>query len=101
MTLKIAIFLAFVSASLLVSCYEIDEYTKYIQSLNAVPANQAKYDATVRRLMRKDPHYFDYSPFRNTTYAPFTCNTTATYPKATSVHELRPGDIKASIFSKS
>lgn len=41
-----------------------------------------------------EPHYFHYTPFKSSRMSPFKCVVDAVIEPATSVHRLRPSDIK-------
>ena len=41
-----------------------------------------------------EPHYFQYTPFKSGRMSPFQCVVDTVIEPATSVHRLRPSDIK-------
>ena len=74
----------------------IDDYEKFVMAMSSNEEYRKDYENNVQKLLQQDPDYFDYTPFKSPDYS-FDCDT-KNYMSAevpTSVHQLRPGDIKA------
>ena len=81
-----------------VSSLDVDELiVDVIQGMNNKEMNE-DFQKNIDHQLTLNPHYFDFTPFRDLRDYTFDCDTTASYftssetPK--SVHQLRPGDIK-------
>ena len=78
-----------------VNAYKLDQYKKFVEEFLTKPEYKTDFANNVKRLVEKEPNYFNYSPFKVDKQFTFDCNTqefsSAIPPK--SVHELRPGDI--------
>ena len=78
-----------------VDSYSIEEYTKHVTLMLRDPRYKADLERNIKKLLKQEPNYFDYTPFKSANYT-FDCDTqhfvSPEVPK--SVHELRPGDIR-------
>ena len=78
-----------------VSSYKIDDYQKIIMARDDNPVYKKDFDDNIEKLLKIEPHYFDYTPFRSPDFT-FDCKQqelTTVVSKPTSVHRLRPSDI--------
>jgi hypothetical protein len=77
------------------SGYDLDNYKRVLTQLSRDPAYRADFKNHVEYLLGQEPDYFEYTPFKQTNFT-FDCDVDSmTSPSVpSSVHELRPGDIK-------
>jgi hypothetical protein len=76
-------------------CYTPSEYENLILDISSRPEYVSDFENNVQKLLKQEPNYFDYTPFANENYT-FDCPTQEFVSSEipTSVHKLRPGDIK-------
>ena len=78
-----------------INSYTPDEYAKIVLDMASRPEYVNDFENNIQKLLKQEPNYFNYTPFANENYT-FDCPTqeliSAEVP--TSVHRLRPGDIK-------
>ncbi len=83
------------TAFALVSSFSLDKYRDVMTELAKDPMYRADFKRNVELLLSIEPNYFEYTPLDQANFT-FDCKvdsmTSATVP--TSVHQLRPGDIK-------
>jgi hypothetical protein len=76
--------------------YNLKEYEKFVDKFLNKPQYKIDFSNNLKRLVEKEPYYFDYSPFKSDKSLTFDCNTQTLakgFDVPKSVHELRPGDI--------
>lgn len=73
-----------------------------IKALSSSPNFVSEFEKHVNKLTEIEPNYFNYTPFVSNEYN-FDCfdNSTIYEEEATSVHRLRPRDIKVNDQKKS
>lgn len=75
----------------LTRAYDIDEYKMLIESLDRNATVQADFERYLAKLLELEPNYYDYTPFPDSAYE---CALAPSPQVPTSVHKLRPSDIK-------
>lgn len=94
---KILLFFAFVFTIANVQAIDYDEYVMAIEELSMNPLFLVEYEKHIGNLMEMEPNYFNFTPFASNDYK-FDCSLNdfdSPHEEATSVHRLRPRDIKA------
>ena len=81
---------AFVCLVALTRAYDIEEYKALIESLDQNATVQADFERYLAKLLELEPNYYDYTPFDSD----FECKLEPSPQVPTSVHKLRPADIK-------
>ena len=76
--------------------YTPEEYKDFIISMSNFEEYQQDFENNLQNLLKQEPNYFDYTPFDKANFT-FDCNTQdfVSAEVTTSVHKLRPGDVKA------
>lgn len=84
-----------------VNGFDFNHYMTSIKALSVNPNFVSEYEKHVNKLIEIEPNYFNYTPFVSNEYN-FDCFDNSTvYEEATSVHRLRPKDIKVNDTKKS
>lgn len=74
-------------------------YTLFAEEIEKLATNDGfliGYERHVAELLKIEPDYFHYTPFKNLSYR-FDCQVDEPTEPATSVHRLRPRDIKVTV----
>lgn len=89
--------LILLTACVLQTALSLDSMDNYVELVTKIlPGNPffvQKFDQYVRELKTVEPNYFNYNPF-DTVLKAFTCDKESDSNVPTSVHRLRPQDIK-------
>jgi len=73
----------------------LNEYHDFIETLARNETIARDFQNNVQELLKSEPNYFDYSPFRDPSMNfTFNCKIEPSPQPPTSVHQLRAGDIK-------
>jgi hypothetical protein len=73
--------------------YDLDDHVMKVLEIANNDTLRTEYNKRIEYLLSVEPNYFDYAPFL-LRESPFTCDTTKSDETPTSVHRLRPGDIR-------
>jgi len=91
----IKIFIYYLSSCCdVLAAYNLTDYANQIHLLTHNRLNKEML-ANIKRLKELEPNYFSYNPIQMGRIQPFQCIIDLGSSKATSVHRLRPSDIKA------
>lgn len=80
-----------------VKSFDYNEYSSAIETLSMNPLFVSEFEKHIAKLKKIEPNYYNYTPFASIDYK-FDCspvhNSINLEEETTSVHRLRPQDIK-------
>lgn len=91
MRLRIIIIISFVIH--LIYGLNIDEYAENVAELTQDSAFIKAFELNLKKLIQLEPNYFNFTPFSLNEYK-FDCDVSGDFQEATSVHRLRPQDVR-------
>jgi len=72
----------------------IKDYTEFVLKMSTNQTFTNSMARHIKSLLKDEPNYYDYSPFRNDASYKFSCKIEKSAKVPATVHELRPADIK-------